>query len=218
MRTPRRAALSAWTGRVRLALSRPWHPFRTLGGTLDRHAAGRVHAHECLCALGDPHEAIDPSACDRIGCVGILADGRSVALVLDEAAFAEDCLRADIVVTPLYAPPGCAVPLVIDRDRLRGSSAMLLRAQGKGWAFDTARALDNDRPWSRAPPAWARARATPDANRNGNASRRRISAHHPHVMAGFMPAIHDLLSSVRLAWIAGTSPAMRRVQSTINIF
>jgi competence protein ComEC len=116
----------------------------------------------------DPHEAIDTSACDRIGCVGILADGRSVALVLDEAAFAEDCLRADVVVTPLYAPPGCAASLVVDRDRLRGSGAMLLRAQGKGWAFDTARAVDEDRPWSPAPPAWARARAmengSPDAS------------------------------------------------------
>ena len=104
-----------------------------------------------------------------IGCVGILADGRSVALVLDEAAFAEDCLRADIVVTPLYAPPGCAATLVIDRDRLRGSGAMLLRAQGKGWAFDAARAVDEDRPWSPAPPAWERARAAPDANTNENA-------------------------------------------------
>ncbi len=94
----------------------------------------------------DPHDAIDPDACDRIGCVGILADGRSVALVLDEAAFAEDCLRADVIVTPLYAPPGCAAALVIDRDKLRGSGAMLLRAQDKGWAFDTARALDEDRP------------------------------------------------------------------------
>jgi competence protein ComEC len=115
----------------------------------------------------DPHEAIDTSACDRIGCVGVLADGRSVALVLDEAAFAEDCLRADVIVTPLYAPPGCAAPLVIDRDRLRGSGAMLLRAQGKGWAFDTARAVDEDRPWSPAPPAWERAAAT-ESKANGS--------------------------------------------------
>ncbi|MEI9916826.1 MAG: hypothetical protein WDN29_14690 [Methylovirgula sp.] len=81
---------------------------------------------------------------------------RSVALVLDDAAFAEDCLRADVIITPLYAPPGCAATLVIDRDKLRGSGRKLLRAQGKGWAFDTARAVDEDRPWSPAPPAWAR--------------------------------------------------------------
>ncbi len=100
----------------------------------------------------DPQAAVDASACDRIGCVGILPDGRSVALVLNEAAFAEDCLRADIIVTPLYAPPGCAAGLVIDRERLRDTGAMLLRARDKGWTIDTARTTAEDRPWSPAPP------------------------------------------------------------------
>jgi competence protein ComEC len=116
----------------------------------------------------DPHEAIDRSACDRIGCVGILPDGRSVALVLSEAAFAEDCMRADIIVTPLYAPPGCAAPLVIDRDRLRDSGAMLLRAEGKGWAIDTARTVDENRPWSPAPPPRWHAPAPQDAKASDN--------------------------------------------------
>jgi competence protein ComEC len=99
----------------------------------------------------DPQAAVDPSACDRIGCVGFLPDGRAVALVLNAAAFAEDCLRADIIVTPLYAPPGCAAPLVLDRDRLRDTGSLLLRAEAKGWAIETARALGEDRPWSPAP-------------------------------------------------------------------
>jgi hypothetical protein len=99
----------------------------------------------------DPRQAIDTGACDRIGCVGILADGRSVALVLDEAAFAEDCVRADLVVTPLYAPPGCAASLVIDRDRLRQTGAMVLTARRAGWTIVTARTADEDRPWSPAP-------------------------------------------------------------------
>ncbi len=80
----------------------------------------------------DPQQAVDAGACDRIGCVGILSDGRSVALVLDEAAFAEDCLRADVIITPLYAPPGCAAALVIDRDRLRQTGALLLTPAGPG--------------------------------------------------------------------------------------
>lgn len=118
----------------------------------------------------DPHQAIDASACDRIGCVGILPDGRSVALVLDQAAFAEDCDRADVVVTPLYAPRGCAAALVIDRDRLRATGAMLLRAQGQGLAIDAGRGADEDRPWSPAPPArWGRA-APPKANGTDDAS------------------------------------------------
>ncbi len=103
----------------------------------------------------DPREAVDKSACDRIGCVGILPDGRSVALVFDRAAFAEDCLRADIVVTPLYAPIGCAASLVLDRERLKETGAVLLTAKGRAWAMTTARAPDEDRPWSPAPkPHW----------------------------------------------------------------
>jgi competence protein ComEC len=101
----------------------------------------------------DPHDAIDADACDQIGCVGILPDGRSVALVLDQAAFAEDCSRADMIVTPLYAPPGCAASLVIDRDRLRQTGAVALTARGAGWTFATSRAADEDRPWSVAPPS-----------------------------------------------------------------
>jgi competence protein ComEC len=99
----------------------------------------------------DPRQAVDKSACDRIGCIGILQDGRAVALVLDRAAFAEDCLRAEVVVTPLYAPPGCAASLILDRERLKETGAVTLAARGAGWAMVTARAADEDRPWSPAP-------------------------------------------------------------------
>ncbi len=112
----------------------------------------------------DPRAAIDKSACDRIGCVGILPDGRAVSLIFDRAAFAEDCLRADIVVTPLYAPPGCAASLVLDRARLQETGAVTLVARGKGWAITTARGIDEDRPWSPAPkPRWGRAPDTATA-------------------------------------------------------
>lgn len=104
----------------------------------------------------DPHEAIDARACDRIGCVGILPDGRSVSVVLGQAAFAEDCTRADIIVTPLYAPPGCAASLVIDRERLRQTGAIVLTAGRAGWVITTARSVDEDRPWSPKPAQlWA---------------------------------------------------------------
>jgi competence protein ComEC len=111
----------------------------------------------------DPREAIDKSACDRIGCVGILPDGRAVSLVFDQAAFAEDCLRADIIVTPLYAPPGCAASLVLDRDKLKDTGAVTLAAHGTGWTMITARTPDEDRPWSPAPkPRWGRAAGSED--------------------------------------------------------
>ncbi len=96
-------------------------------------------------------------ACDKTGCVARLADGRAVAVDLEQAAFAEDCMRATIVVTPLFAPTGCAAPLVIDRDSLRRTGAVTLKADKGSERFivRTARAPDEDRPWSPAPkPHW----------------------------------------------------------------
>ncbi len=91
-------------------------------------------------------------ACDAIGCVATLADGRAIALVLDQAAFAEDCLRAAVVVTPLFAPTGCAAGIVIDRESLRGTGAVSLKVETDGTlAMRAARGPDEDRPWSPAP-------------------------------------------------------------------
>ncbi len=88
-----------------------------------------------------PRAAVDSSACDKLGCVGILPDGRAVALVLNKQAFAEDCRRAAVIVTPLLAPKGCAAALIIDRDRLAETGAVTLREQGSAMAdHDRARA------------------------------------------------------------------------------
>jgi competence protein ComEC len=84
------------------------------------------------------------------------ADGRAISLVYDQSAFAEDCLRAAVVVTPLFAPTGCAADLVIDRESLRKTGAVSLKV-GKDGALvmQTARESDEDRPWSPAPiPHW----------------------------------------------------------------
>src|SRR5690606_11961535 len=85
-----------------------------------------------LRADGDPREAgaIRPDGCDTSGCIGRMKDGRLVALALDRAAFAEDCRRAILVVTPLAAPERCALhTTVIDRATLArsGSIALALR-------------------------------------------------------------------------------------------
>ena len=89
-------------------------------------------------------------SCDPLGCVATLKDGRAVALVLDPAAFAEDCLRAAVVVTPLLAPTGCAAPEVIDRTSLRRTGAVTLVAKEDGFSASSVRAVDEDRPWSPA--------------------------------------------------------------------
>jgi len=91
-----------------------------------------------LKADGDNRRAADLIAaetgrrCDRLGCTGLLADGRAVALVRDRRAFPEDCARAAIIVSPLTAPRACAAPLILDRARLsaRGAAALRLDAAG----------------------------------------------------------------------------------------
>jgi competence protein ComEC len=104
-------------------------------------------------------EALTKTNCDKLGCVGYLASGRTVALVLDTKAFAEDCTRADIIVTPRFAPLGCAANIVIDRDKLRQTGALTLSFTKDGGAqMRAARAANEDRPWSPAPKrGWGRA-------------------------------------------------------------
>lgn len=121
---------------------------------------------EWLRADGDARDPADPSlaagsACDPLGCVARLPapppslaerEG-AVALVLDEAAFAEDCARAAIVVTRLRAPPTCTPPLLIDRATLARSGALAIAFVEDGMRIDTVRRADERRPWLRAHPS-----------------------------------------------------------------
>ena len=81
-------------------------------------------------------EALTKANCDKLGCVGHLASGRTVALVLDTQAFAEDCTRADIIVTPRFAPLGCAANIVIDREKLKQTGALTLAFAKDGAGAD----------------------------------------------------------------------------------
>ena len=101
-------------------------------------------------------------ACDKTGCVAHLPGGGALALVSDYAGLAEDCARAKIVVTPLYAPWGCAAPLLIDRRKLEETGAITLRFVNGETILQTARAAGEDRPWSPAPRRRA-ARAAADS-------------------------------------------------------
>ncbi len=89
--------------------------------------------------------------CDRLGCVGLLRDGSSAALVLDYSAFHEDCARAQIVISPLFAPRSCAPEILLDRARLEETGAVTLALGDRNFIWRTARAPGEDRPWSRAP-------------------------------------------------------------------
>ena len=128
---------------------------------------GSFTAEQWLRADGDPRDAAGSDAatgkaaraalvapgsrCDRLGCVAPLPGGGAVALVSDAAAFAEDCRRATIVVTPLVAPEPCSAPVVLDRLALEASGAVALVRRGEAWARREARAAGADRPWSPAP-------------------------------------------------------------------
>ena len=67
-------------------------------------------------------------------------------------AFAEDCARAAVVISPREGPPACAATL-IDRNAWRGHGAIALRWSGGRLEQSTARPDGYDRPWARAPRA-----------------------------------------------------------------
>jgi competence protein ComEC len=74
--------------------------FRAADGRLAVIGRGRnaFSAEQWLRADADGRlasEALTKTHCDKLGCVGYLASGRTLALVLDTPAFAEDCTRAD---------------------------------------------------------------------------------------------------------------------------
>ena len=146
--------------------------FRAADGRLSVIGRGKnaFSAEQWLRADADARpasEALTKANCDKLGCVGHLASGRTVALDLDPAAFAEDCTRADIIVTPRFAPLGCAAAIVIDREKLKQTGSLTL-AFGKDGVvhMHAARAADEDRPWSPAPKrGWGR--AVPAAAKDG---------------------------------------------------
>ncbi|MGQ7791901.1 ComEC/Rec2 family competence protein [Faunimonas sp. B44] len=88
-------------------------------------------------------------ACDEAACLLRGAGGRLVSHVRDAVAFAEDCRRAAVVLTPLPAPPGCAAAIVIDRDRLArfGAHAIAFPGGPDGAPVVATAHGDMKRPW-----------------------------------------------------------------------
>ena len=111
-------------------------------------------AEQWLAADGDgrdPATARDPDApCDRLGCVAALPEGQSLAVVVDRAAFEEDCARAEVVVSALTAPADCAA-LTFDERKLAATGAVGLTWNGARFVVSADRAPLEDRPWSPAP-------------------------------------------------------------------
>ena len=119
-----------------------------------------------LGADGDARAANDPDlasgfSCDPVGCIARLADGTIVAVARTAEAFADDCVRAELVVARRDPPADCAAT-VIDRERLRSSGALALRRLGQGWEITPTRPPGYDRPWA---PAATESRAQTPATR-----------------------------------------------------
>ena len=111
-----------------------------------------------LSADADKRPPRDPAlqgagACDPAGCVGRLRDGKTMALILDQRVVAEDCARADIVVTRFWLGETCRGPaLVIDGAHLAAYGATEIRLMKNAPPImRTARTPTLDRPWSRPP-------------------------------------------------------------------
>ena len=122
---------------------------------------------EWLAADGDARSVKDTGlrdgvACDAIGCIGQLADGRLASEALSAEAFAEDCARAAIVVSPQNAPGDCAA-ILIDRKVWRANGAVALRWVANHFEQSNARPPGHERPWARGPRGATESATAPDA-------------------------------------------------------
>src|ERR1019366_2635547 len=75
---------------------------------------------------------------------------RLASQALSAEAFAEDCARAAVVVSPREAPGDCAATL-IDRRAWRAYGAVALRWTIDRFELKAARPPGYERPWARAP-------------------------------------------------------------------
>jgi competence protein ComEC len=114
---------------------------------------------EWLMADGDGRDIKDKSlaagiACDAVGCIGHLANGRLASFVTAIEGFEEDCRRAAVVVSPRQAQLPCAAKL-IDRKVWRARGSIALRWSGDQFVETDAHPAGYDRPWARGPRAAA---------------------------------------------------------------
>jgi competence protein ComEC len=104
--------------------------------------------------------------CDGVGCRAMVK-GLEVAVARHPAAFAEDCRRAAILVSPLVSPRGCAVPkTVVDffAARREGTHALYINGDGS-IRVETVAHARGTRPWSMPARRGAPAVFDPEARR-----------------------------------------------------
>jgi competence protein ComEC len=100
----------------------------------------------------DPIAVAAKKGCDALACVGESSAGFAWVLVTDSSAFAEECDRADLVITRLYAPSYCRPKTLIDADTLREHGVQWLRWDAAAQSFEVRPAIGAlNRPWRIAP-------------------------------------------------------------------
>jgi competence protein ComEC len=122
-----------------------------------RPAADTYSADEWLKRDGDARVAEAAIAtpangvrCDEWGCIAHARDGETIAAVMRPDALAEDCARADVVLSAVPTRHACVGPkLVIDRFDVARNGAYALWF-GKTLVVQTAEAERGVRPWSMA--------------------------------------------------------------------
>ena len=120
-----------------------------------RPAADEYSAGEWLKRDGDARLADDAVAtvkdgvrCDAYGCVAHTRDGETIAAISREDALAEDCARADIVVSAIPTRHRCIGPkLVIDRFDVARNGAYAVWL-GTRLRVETVEGTRGQRPWS----------------------------------------------------------------------
>jgi competence protein ComEC len=127
---------------------------RSASGKLAFHRTGSdtFATREWLASDADGRDVNDKSlgegiACDPLGCIGKLADGRVVSYAFAPDAFEEDCRRAAIIVATREAPPDCDTT-VIGRKQWREQGALALYRNRNGFTIEPARPLNYDRLWA----------------------------------------------------------------------
>jgi len=128
-----------------------------------RQAADDYSADEWLKRDGDARVAADAIGtardsirCDEWSCIAHTRNGHTVAAVLRADALAEDCARADIVLSAIPTRHACIGPkLVIDRFDVARNGAYALWL-GKRLRVETAEKDRGERPWSAKPKPRAR--------------------------------------------------------------
>lgn len=126
-------------------------------GDRDRGVAGRFAIEQWLNADGARARFGDAdltkgAACDPLGCLLPLPDGRLVALSRERESLEDDCRLAAILVTP-FAPPRHCAAMVIHRDARTaiGGMAATLEPDGR-LVLTAARPVQGTRPWEPKPP------------------------------------------------------------------